>query len=332
MEKVYIVTGGTGFVGNNLVKELESRGENVVVLAQSREKAEKALVGSGAKIIFGSIMNVSDLEALFEIHSSAQYIFIHTASVVYLGRNKQRLANMYETNIQGTQNVVDVCIRHGARLVYVSSVHAIPETPKRGVIVEVNNFNPKKVVGNYAKSKAEASQMVLDAVRERELDAVLVHPSGIVGPNDYSDTHLTQMVEDYQNGRIPASVKGGYDFVDVRDVMQGTLAVAERGVRGEGYLLTGEYSTVRNMLDTLCELGAGRRVRMRMPLWVAKVGLPFLTMYFKVRKRRPLYSRYSLYTLGSNSNFSNAKAKEQLGYTTRPLKESLQDMVRGTNE
>jgi len=327
-KEVYIVTGGSGFVGNNLIRELEKQGKEVVAFARSKEKCSQALKGTKAKIIYGTVMNIDDLEGLFiGYDKDVRFIFIHTASVVYLGNNRKRLKHMYKTNIYGNRNVVDACLKHNARFVYVSSVHAIPEGKKGSQIVEVDHFNPKEVVGHYAKSKSQASQLVLDAVKNDGLDAVIIHPSGIIGPCDFSDTHLTQMVDDYRAGRIPAAVRGGYDFVDVRDVVNGTIAAAQNGKCGECYLLTNKFYTVREVLDYLYELGVGKRVKRTLPLWLARTGLPFLTMYTNIRKKRPLYTKYSLYTLGSNSNFSHEKATKEFGYKPRELKESLNDMV-----
>ena len=96
------------------------------------------------------------------------------------------------------------------------------------MLTEVDHFSPESVEGAYAKTKAEASQAVLDMVREG-LNAVIVHPSGILGPYDRSGNHLVQMVTDYLEGRLPACVKGGYDFVDVRDVAKGCLLAMDKG-------------------------------------------------------------------------------------------------------
>lgn len=330
MGKVYIVTGSTGFVGNNLVKQLEAKGEKVVgmVWNEHSEKPTEALKGSKAQLVFGDVRNVDDLEKLFEVAGEKnQIIFVHTASVVHIGNNKKIIKEMFDTNINGARNIVDVCKKHKCRLLYVSSVHAITEPKKRALTTEITNFDPKTVVGKYAKTKAAASRIVMDAIVNDGLDAVLVHPSGITGPNDYSDTHLVQMVEDFALGRIPAAVKGGYDFVDVRDVANGIILAAEKGKTGDCFLLSNKYYSVMEMLGTLSEIGIGKKIKTKMPMWVAKLGLPFLSLHFKIRGQRPLYTSYSLYTLKSNSNFSHEKATKELGYSARELKESLTDVV-----
>jgi dihydroflavonol-4-reductase len=271
---------------------------------------------------------MDDLEALFiAAGKDAEIVFIHTASVVHIGKNKKIIKEMYDTNINGTQNIINICIKYGVRLLYVSSVHAITEPKCSSLTTEIKAFNPKKVVGKYAKTKAMASKLVMEAAT-KGLDAVLVHPSGITGPHDYSGTHMTQIIEDYSGGRIPAATSGGYDFVDVRDVADGVLAAIEKGKSGDCYILSNEYYSVKEMLDLLHELGVGKKVKFKLPILVARMGLPFLSIYFKLRRKRPLYTPYSLYTLRSNSNFSHAKATNELNYKPRTLEESLKDAIK----
>ena len=170
------------------------------------------------------------------------------------------------------------------------------------------------------------------AIKNQGLDAVLVHPGGITGPYDYSDTHLTQMVIDYMENRIPAAVNGGYDFVDARDVASGIIKAAEKGRAGDCFLLTNKYYSVKEMLSMLHEITGGKKIKSTLPMWLAYFSLPFLSAYFKLRGKRPLYTGYSLYTLKSNSNFSHEKASRELGYAPRDLRESLADTVKFINE
>jgi len=332
MKKIYIVTGSTGFVGNNVVKALDTGGETVVALAQSEQKVGRALKGTRAKIVYGNVLEENKFERLFEearkISKTAEICFIHTASVVYLGNNKKRVRQMTEVNLGGAKNAIEACLKHNCRLLYVSSVHAIPEAPKRGLITEIQDFNFKKVVGKYAKTKAEASRIVMDAVKNRGLDAVMVHPSAVMGPNDYSNTYTTQMVQDYKDGRIPCSTNGGFDFVDVRDVAAGIVLACGKGKAGDCFLLTNKYISAKELFDTLYELGFGKKMRRSVPRWLARLSLPMLTLHCKITKKRPLFSRYSLYSLGSNSNFSHEKASVELGYKPRELKDSLKDSLK----
>ena len=325
MKKIYVVTGASGFVGNNVVRELIRRGEKVKAFVRSKEKAEIALKGLDVEIFYGDICDPNALSKVFE--ESGEYYVLHTAGFVSI-KGKEKNPGLVNANIGGTKNVIEICKKHNVkRLVHVSSVHAVPVKKRNELMVEPDEFNPKTVKGNYAKTKTLASSIVMDAVKNDGLDAVMVHPAGITGPNDYSDTHLTQMVLDYAAKRIPAAVVGGYNFVDVRDVAFGIIEAANKGTKGRNYLLSGEFRTVKEMLAILHNELNGKNIRMTMPMWAAKVSLPFLYLYFKVKGRKPLYTGYSLYTLASNSNFSNQRAKDELGYTARSLEESLHDTV-----
>jgi len=327
MGKTYIVAGGTGFVGNNVVKELLLSGAAVRTLVRSKEKADKALKGLNVELFFGDVRDKDTVEKLFEGLEGQEITFIHTASVVLIGGKSKQYKVMDDVNYNGTKNIIDTCLKHKVRLLYVSSVHAITEPPHRQLTTEIENFDPKTVVGKYAKSKSKASALVMDAIKNRGLNAVLVHPAGITGPNDYSDTHLTQMVIDYMENRIPAAVNGGYDFVDVRDVAGGIIKAADKGKAGDCFLLSNRYYTVQEMLSILHEVTGGKKIKLKLPMWLAYFSIPFLSVFFKLSGKRPLYTGYSLYTLKSNSNFSHEKATRELGYTPRSLRDSLTDTV-----
>jgi len=332
MGKIYIVTGGTGFVGNNVIKALLSEGASVRTLVRSKEKAEIALKGLNVDLFFGDVHDMDAITKLFDGLENREIVFIHTASVVLIGGNSRQYKTMDDVNYNGVKNIIEACLLRKARLVYVSSVHAITEPPKKRLTTEIEHFEPRSVVGRYAKSKARASAMVMNAVKNKGLDAVIVHPSGIIGPNDYNNTHLTQMVIDYMENRVPAAVNGGYDFVDVRDVASGILKAAEKGKKGDCFLLTNKYYSIMEMFTMLHEITGGKKIKSKLPMWLAYFLLPFLSTYSTILGKRPLYTAYSLYTLKSNSNFSHEKASRELGYSPRGLRESLVDTVEFLKE
>ena len=326
MNEIYIVTGAAGFVGNNVVKMLEAGGSKVRALVHTQGKEKTALAGTSAEIFYGDLRNPADIEQLFKNEEPCEYIFIHAASYVDIGVTNfsQRL---YDINVTGTKNVLAACTAHKVkRLVYVSTCHAIEEPKKKALTKEPEYFDPAKVHGAYAKTKTEASACVLQAVKEG-LNAVMVHPSGIIGPHDYSNTHTTQLILDFAAHRLPAGVTGGYDFTDVRDVAKAIITACTAGAAGSYWILSGHFITVPDLLNTLGELlGAKKRLPV-FPMWLAMVGLPFLWLFAKLTGKRPLYTRYSLYTLRSNGNFCNDKAKAELGYNSRPLRETLSDTI-----
>ena len=213
-----------------------------------------------------------------------------------------------------------------------STASTLPELPNNAEITEIRDFDPNKVVGEYAKSKAEAARYVLEAVQNRGLDACIVHPSGIIGPYDFKTSHLTQLIIDAATGRLRAGVKGGYDFVDVRDVTNGILAACEKGEPGECYILSGHYVSVPELLQLVAKAAGRKPITTFLPLWLAKLTAPLSEIYYNLKKQPPLYTKYSLYTLESNANFSHAKADRELGYRSRPISETITDTVRWLQE
>lgn len=123
-----------------------------------------------------------------------------------------------DVNVDGTQNIIQLCLEHKEckKLVYCSSTGAIPELPKGQKIKEVAHFDKDKVVGCYSQSKALATQAVLDAVREKGLNACVVHPSGILGPEDFAVGETTGVVIQIINGEMPAGINGSFNLCDVR--------------------------------------------------------------------------------------------------------------------
>jgi len=206
---------------------------------------------------------------------------------------------------------------------YVSSVHALTEAPKGSTNQERTDFDPRQVVGTYAKSKAIASKLVLSYADR--LDVLIVHPSGIIGPFDYAYSQTNQVFYDYLRGKLPAIIKGGYDFVDVRDVSDGIIKALMQGRAGNTYLLTGRYITVKDMVQIMAHI-SGRKMPKTLPLWIAKAVSPFVEAFAKMTRTRPLFTPYSLYTTGSNGLFSYEKARNELGYQPRPIEITIKDI------
>ncbi len=329
MNRIFIVTGSSGFVGNNVVRQLLEKGERVRALYFEKRLDYRGMGYTDGELEFFrcDVRDIGTLAPVFENAGDAEIYVIHAAAVVTIMDTPKTKKQLREVNIGGTKNVIECCIKYKAkRLVYVSSVHAIPEKDE-SPIAEVDHFDPAAVHGLYAKSKAEAAQAVLDAVHDRGLDAVIVHPAGITGPNDYSNTHLTHMAEAYLYKGIPALPKGGYNFVDVRDVAAGIISAADKGRNGECYLLSNKNYTIDEMFSCLSEICNKKPVKRRLPTWFVKCVAPFSEIYYKLAKKSPLFTRYSIYTLNTNADFTHEKATRELGYSPRGLKESLTDTV-----
>lgn len=325
MKRIYIVTGASGFLGNNIIRMLEHDDNAEVRAFVLNGESISSLNNLKCSIYYGDVTKADTLNSIFDGSGDAEIFVIHCAAVVYI-KSKYN-SRVYDVNVNGTKNIVDKVLEYNSKLIYVSSVHAIPEKSNGDLISEVSIFNPDDVVGLYAKTKAEAARYVMDSVKDKGLNACIVHPSGILGPYDFSNSHLTALVREIVRGKLPMCVKGGYDFVDVRDVAKGIIMACDKGKKGECYIMSGEFVSIKKLADLVCDVVGKKRIKVVLPIMIAKIVAPFYEMYYNVKGKTPLFTKYSLYTLSSNSNFSNEKAKRDLGFVTRDITDTVKDMV-----
>ncbi len=320
---IFLVTGAFGHLGNVVVRDLLARGARIRAIIHPRDLSDERF-NFPVELYRGDLANITSIKAAFVHDPDEKLIVIHMASIIstMLGVFKR----LYRTNVVGTKNLIRLAIEaKTTRFIYVSSVHALSEKQHGTTIDEQTDFNPKKVVGSYAKSKAMASKLVYSY--RHELDINIVHPSGIIGPFDYAYSQTNQVFYDFLKGKLKAIIKGGYDFVDVRDVSQGILAVLDHGNPGQTYLLTGHYVTVKEMLTILATL-AHKKVPKIFPLWLAKIVAPFIETWAKMTKIRPLFTPYSLYTMSANGLFSHDKATQELHYNPREIALTIKDVYQ----
>lgn len=325
MEDLYIVTGANGHLGNTIIRRLVSQGKKVRGLVLKNDH-RNFLRNLGVEIIRGDILDKYAIDKLFA-HSEKYCVkVIHAASLITIKSKYD--PSIYTVNIIGTQNILKACKKYGVKkLVYVSSVHAIPEKNNNKLIKEISYFDPNKVVGHYSKSKAIATQHVLSSVGD-SFDIVVVHPSGIIGPYDFGlNGHLTKLILQYIKGSLRFYVDGGYNFVDVRDVAKGILLALEKGKNGETYILSGHYASIKDLLQIVSYIIGYKPLKAKVPYELVNSLSPIIELFYNSINRQPLLTPYSLYTLKSNSNFSHLKATKQLGYTSRPLVETLNDTI-----
>ena len=327
MNELYLVTGAAGFLGNTLVRRLVELGKNVRILVLPDEKN---MPKGDVEVYYGDVCEPESLINFFNTPQGKELVVIHTAGIVSIASKFDQ--RVFDVNVKGTENIVSLCEANNVKkLIYISSVHAIPEKPKGETIYETDKFNPDDVVGLYAKTKAEATNIVLEASK-RGLNASVVHPSGIAGPFDSGRGYLSTLVIDYCKGGLTAAINGGYDFVDVRDVVEGIVSCCEKGKKGECYILSNKYFTVKELLYMLHEITGKREIKTILPLWFINFMAPLAELYYKILRQPPLFTAYSIYTINSNSIFSHEKATAELGYTTRDMKETLRDTVNWLKE
>ena len=323
MFEKYLITGATGFLGRAVLAQLQDSPAEIRALAMEGDPLARELP-QNVRVITGDVCDEVALERFFA-DADEHTCVIHCAGIISVATHPGN--RIYRVNVDGTKSILKFCRQYGVgKLVYVSSVHAIPEKPKGTEIAETTVFSPELVKGDYAKSKAMATALVLQAAKEG-LNASVVFPSGIIGPGDLGKGSITNMLLSFLAGKLPLAVRGGYDFVDVRDVAAGILACAKRGLPGHGYILSGHYATIRDILELVKKTVNLRRSVSYLPIGFAKLVAP---IYEKIslRRREPLYfTPYSIMVLDSNGAFSRNAAATALGYTPRPLSSTIRDTV-----
>lgn len=315
------VTGATGHLGNVLVRELVRRGKRVRALVLPDDDA-RSLAGLPVEIVRGDVTLPASLPPAFR---GAEVVF-HLAGVVSISSLDDE--RVWAVNAEGTRNVVAACRAAGARrLVHTGSVHALVEPGPGAVLDESAGFDPSRAAGAYGRSKAEGALAVADAARS-DLDAVLVLPVAVVGPFDFRLSAMGELVALFAQGRLPAIVDGGYDFVDVRDVALGQLLACERGRRGESYLLTGGHLRIRELVRILAAASGRRPPRVAIPLPVAAALARLAPAFERLTGKRALLTPYSVHTLSMPFRIAGGKAREELGFEPMPLERSLADAWR----
>ena len=316
---MWLVTGATGHIGNVLVRQLLERGEKVRALIL-RNETRTPLKGLGVEAVEG---NVLDLSSLFDSLRGVRGIF-HLAGMISIMPGKN--PDLHRINVEGTRNILQAAGEVGIeKFVYASSIHAIQRVPE-GVIDESLPYDPENTYGVYDRSKAEATREVQRAAKCGQ-EAVIICPTGVIGPYDFLGSMTGEVIRTAAEQKPALYVDGAYDFVDVRDVAGGMISAAEKGRRGESYILSGEKITVPQLLETIREITGRRFFQMKISFDLAQFAARFTPLYYRLSHVTPRLTPYSLEILRSNSNISHAKATRELDYHPRPLYESIADAV-----
>ena len=315
-----LVTGATGHIGNVLVRSLLKNGYDVTAFVRNKEKLN-ALDGLSVSFAYGDVRDIESLKMAFK---GIDVVF-HLAGLIDIGNGNKK--QMYEVNVNGTKNVVNACKEMNVKkLIYTSSVHAIPTKPKGEIITETKTFSPDLVKGTYAKTKAEATKYVLEA-NSKDLEVIITHPSGVIGPYEYITSNLGQLIIDCAHRKMGAYLDGGYNFVDVRDVADGLVSALEKGKAGECYILAGHYVTIKELMKYVQDITGVPAPKFKIARWFAYATGALSEIYYKIVKQKPLFTSYSVYTTGTNANFSIDKAKKELGYFPRDFKDTMVDTI-----
>ena len=320
-----VVTGATGYIGGVLARALADRnGEHAVrgVFHRKRGFSEP-----GIEWVKGDVL---DRESMIAAFRGADVVF-HLASLTSID---PRMADtLRATNVVGTRNVVEAALECGVRrLIHFSSIHAYNQFPLDEVLDEMRDRAAGANHPAYDRSKAFAEEEVLRGI-ERGLDAVILNPTGVIGPYDGEPSQVGQFFVDMYRRRVPILVTGGFDWVDVRDVFEATLVAQTRGRCGENYILSGRRHSMLELARLSEEVTGVPAPRFVCPIAVARFWAPFQVAWDRLRGRRPLFTRDALTILESgNHRISSAKARKELGFHARPVKDSVRDAYRWFEE
>ena len=321
MDTVF-VTGGTGFVGANLVRLLLDKGFKVKALARPGSN-RRNLDGLAVEIVEGDLLSS---EALSRGAQGARYVFHIAADYRVWVPNPEE---MTAANVQGSINVVEAAAKAGAeRVVHCSSVATVKVSGGRAPADE-NSFypGPEKIVGAYKKSKFLAEQAVLELARKGR-PVVVVNPAAPIGAHDVKPTPTGKIVVDFLSGRMPSYIDTGLNVVSVQDVAQGHLSAALKGRVGERYILGGENLTLKDILFLLARVSGAKPPKFKTPYAVAYAFAALDSARAGLFGGEPLAPLDAVRMARHYMWFDSGKAKRELGYSPRPAEDALREAVR----
>ena len=315
-----LVTGATGHIGNVLVKELIRRGEKVRAFVLPDEDLSP-LAGLDVQIFKGDVLDPASIAVALE---DIEFVF-HLAGIISIMPGSDQI--VHDVNVNGTANMVKAARVAGVkRFVYTSSIHAFKRVQHGIVIDEEIPIDPDSTIAAYDRSKAEATLAVL-AESKMGLPAVIVCPTGVLGPFDFKGSELGVLISGWMVHKVNFLIEGKYDFVDVRDVVQGMISARDKGVIGQIYILSGESIKVIDIWRMVKELVDFKSAFIQIPTKLAMAAAKVTQFYYNISHSKPRFTTYSIETLHSNSAFTNAKARTVLGYAPRSLRETIADTV-----
>ncbi len=312
------VTGATGHLGANLIRQLLDDGRSVRALTV--EPVDRPIAALDGLEIERVCADVRDPDAMMAAFRGVETVF-HLAARISVVR--WDAADVWATNVDGTQNVVDACIANGVkRLVHVSSFHAIkPEANKATLEDRPSSYDES--LAAYPRSKAFAEAIVRDAAL-RGLHAVIVNPTAMIGPWD-TGSMFGSLMRDLWRGRIPALVDGGVNLVDVRDVATSMRAAERLGRRGERYILAGHWLSMRELAEIACPFARRRVPKLVVPMRLARAMAPVATRFARLTKRLPRLTEQALLALSDHRVVIGGRAMEELGHRPRRIEETIAD-------
>jgi len=312
------VTGANGLVGINLVKQLSEQGHTVRALIHHGDNIFDKLK---AEVISGDILDTETMDVLCKDMD----VVFHSAARISIGNTPYQ--ELYQTNVEGTKNVFHAAKKSGVKtFIHFSSIHALRYPGNEAPFTE---DCPPAVDSPflYEKTKAIAQQW-LQNQKGNGMKVVILNPTAILGPCDFKPSLIGAFIQKVINHKLPGIINGGYDWVDVRDVVQAAINAIDKGKDGEHYIISGKWLSLEEMVSIMGSLTGEKLKPFVFPVWLAKTGLPFLKLWAVITNSSPLYTSQSLKIVQNGSkNVVSKKARKNLDFTPRPIEETLKDTI-----
>lgn len=313
-----VVTGASGHLGANLVRALLERGERVRVLVH---KEARSLDGLDVERVPGDITAPETLGPAF----AGADVVVHLAALISVTGSQSGAVE--RLNVDGARSAARAAREAGVRrYVHVSSVHAWRHAPDLVLTEDCPRAGPGDPA--YDRSKAAGEEQVREEVRAG-LDAVIVNPSGVIGPCDYGPSRMGRSLLMLARGHMPAVVDGGFDWVDARDVANSIVAAMTRGRVGESYLLGGRWGSIAEIAALVARARGRTPVTRVSPRWLTEGTAGIAELAQRAVGIDPFFTSEALHAVYNGSRHVNwNKAERDLGHAARPLEETIQDTVR----
>ncbi len=315
------VTGGTGFIGSHLVRQLLQSGRKVRALVRPSSNLAN-LDGLDVEYVQGDLR---DFESLRSAVSGCSLVFHCAADYRLWAENTDEL---YESNVKGTENILRACRDGGVdRIVVTSSVAAVGLPKNGGPGNEDVPVALEDMIGHYKRSKFLAEHVALKAAEEGQ-DIVIVNPSTPIGDRDIKPTDTGKIITRFLNGKMPAYVNTGLNLVDVEDVCRGHILAAEKGKSGQRYILGGWDMTLQQILLELADITGLKAPQVELPLWFAYLVGSIDTFICTKIHKEPSVPLEGVKMAHKLMYFSWRKAYKELGYEPRPIRLALERAVQ----
>jgi dihydroflavonol-4-reductase len=314
------MTGGTGFIGGHVARQLRERGDDVVALVRSPEKVT-ALRELGCELIEGDL---SDDAAIAAGMAGAEAA-IHAGAVYKVGVPKSEHAAMFESNVAGTERVLDAAVAAGvSKVVYVSTCAVFGDT--HGQVVEEGFRRDSDFPSEYERTKTLAHELAEDRIASGA-PIVIVQPGGVYGPNDHSE--VGNMIEQARSGKLPAKMfpEAGLMFCHVEDIAAGIVLALDGGKIGEAYVLSAEQSTIGELIDKVASIAGRKPPRFTMPGFLLKASAPLGPLVGPLLGFPPNLRELIDSSDGVTYWATDAKARRDLGFAPRDLDTGLRDTL-----